>query len=279
MKPAALCWSLLGLLAGSLAAQTDSARVVLTGRVVDPLGNPVEGAEVRVVGTTQSGMTSATGTFRLLVSRGNLLVHVRRPGYNQQLLTVPVTWSGDILLTLGAVQLPNVAVDARYAKPARYSRTSKYDEVFQRQRLGLGQVISRAEIDQRAAQETAQLLEGRAGIRVRIGSEGTFVAFSRCNEYPPKINVYVDGRKLSPALTTMGTGDGESILGFMARQPDQKEIDHRREVRMSVGEMLFRITPSDIEMVEIFRGPSELPPQFNDGNCGAIAIWTRQGAG
>jgi hypothetical protein len=45
-----------------------------------------------------------------------------------------------------------------------------------------------------------------------------------------------------------------------------------------VGELLDRIKPSDIEMMEIFRGPSELPPEFNDGNCGAIAIWTRFGS-
>jgi hypothetical protein len=44
-----------------------------------------------------------------------------------------------------------------------------------------------------------------------------------------------------------------------------------------VGEMLSRVNPSDIELVEIFRGPGELPGEFNDGNCGAISIWTRQG--
>jgi hypothetical protein len=44
-----------------------------------------------------------------------------------------------------------------------------------------------------------------------------------------------------------------------------------------VGEMLDRINPGDIEMMEIYRGPGELPAEYNDGNCGAIAIWTRQG--
>jgi len=44
-----------------------------------------------------------------------------------------------------------------------------------------------------------------------------------------------------------------------------------------VGKILERISPSDIEMMEIFRGPGELPGEFNNGNCGAISIWTRQG--
>ena len=41
--------------------------------------------------------------------------------------------------------------------------------------------------------------------------------------------------------------------------------------------MLSRINPRDIELIEIFRGPGELPPEFNDGNCGAIMIWTKEG--
>ena len=45
-----------------------------------------------------------------------------------------------------------------------------------------------------------------------------------------------------------------------------------------VGTLLDRVPAGDIEMIEIFRGPGELPPEFNEDNCGAIAIWARQGA-
>lgn len=275
----------LAAFAPMLPAQ-DTTRVVLSGKVLDPLGKPVEGAEVRIVGSSQSVLSSPAGIFRLLVPpAGTLLVQIRRPGYNQQLLNIPTTWTGNILLTPGAVQLPDVAVTARYAKPGRYAGTSKYDEVFERRRLGLGELIDRDQIDQRAAQETAQLLEARAGIRVQISHSdmagdfgaGTYVSFTRCNEYPPKINVYVDGRKQQPRLSEGAAGDGESVLSFMARKPTDGELERRRQVRMQVGELLDRVNPSDIEMIEIFRGPSELPPQFNDGNCGAIAVWTRQG--
>ena len=43
-----------------------------------------------------------------------------------------------------------------------------------------------------------------------------------------------------------------------------------------VGTILDRIPIGDIELIEIFRGPGELPPEFNEGNCGAISVWTRQ---
>ena len=268
-----------------LSAQSDTTRSVISGTVIDQIGNPVEGAEVRVVGDSLQVMTSPAGFFRLVIpARRKILLLIRRPGFNAQLLDVAGDWSGKILLIPGAVELPEVQVTARYAKPARYAGTNKYDEVFQRRRLGLGELITREQIDQRAAQETSQLLEGRVGIRVQISHAemagdigGTFITFSRCNEFPPKINVYVDGHKLIPRSTSSGLADGASILNFMASQPTDGELNRRREIRMRVGEMLERVNPSDIEMMEIFRGPSELPAQFNDGNCGAIAVWTRLG--
>lgn len=268
-----------------LSAQAATTRTLISGTVIDQLGNPIEGAEVRMVGDSLRVMTSPVGFFRLSIPfRKKLLLQIRRPGYGSQLLDIVGDWSGKILLTPGPVQLPEVEVTARYGKPARYAGTNKYDEVFQRQRLGLGQLITREEIDRRAAQETTQLLEARAGIRVQISRAemagdigGTFVTFSRCNEFPPKINVYVDGHKLTPRWTASGMEDGASILTLMASQPTQKELDRRREIRMQIGEMLDRINPSDIELIEIFRGASELPAEFNDGNCGAIAVWTRLG--
>jgi hypothetical protein len=37
------------------------------------------------------------------------------------------------------------------------------------------------------------------------------------------------------------------------------------------------VSPNQVEALEIFRGPSEIPPQYNDNNsmCGVVLIWTR----
>ena len=271
-----------------LASQADTTRVMIAGTVIDPLRQPIEGAEVRVIGGKLSALTSAAGTFRLFAPRAKeILVQIRRPGYKAQLLKTDGEWSGTVLLEPGAFELPEVQVTARYAKPARYAGTAKYDDYFRRRRIGFGQFINREDIDRRQPQQTAQLLEGRAGIRVSLrqgdepgGGGGTIISFLRCNEFPPKINVYIDGHKQIPAR---GIGmSTESPLDFMSRsatrQPDEAELAERREIRGAVGEMLSRVSPGDIELMEIFRGPGELPGEFNDGNCGAIAIWTRQGA-
>jgi hypothetical protein len=36
--------------------------------------------------------------------------------------------------------------------------------------------------------------------------------------------------------------------------------------------------PMELEGIEVYRGPSELPAEFSGGACGAIVLWTRRGA-
>ncbi len=247
-----------------LRAQLDTTVVRIIGVVVDPMRQPIEGAEVRVMVGGAAVLTGPNGAFRLVTPRTKeVLVQIRRPGYRAQLLRFDNEWAGTVVLEPGTYELPEVRVMARYAKPAAYAATSKFDDYFKRRRLGLGQFISREDIDRRGPLEVAQMLEGKPGIKVNFDpyGAGTAVSFARCREWPPKINVYLDGRKLLPPLRDSDGTDPRS-----------------RVVRHPVGDMLDRIAVADVELIEIFRGPSELPPEFNDGNCGAISIWTRQGA-
>ena len=43
-----------------------------------------------------------------------------------------------MLLEPGKFELPEIEVTARYAKPARYAGTNKYDDYFRRRRIGFG---------------------------------------------------------------------------------------------------------------------------------------------
>jgi hypothetical protein len=261
------------MLGGSVLAQSDTSTVVISGTVVDPLRKPMEGVEVRLLGDTVTRFTSQTGTFRLFARRNKeTILQLRRPGYNSQILQIDGDWSGAILMTPGAFELPDVNVTVRNAKPARFASTSKYDDYFRRRHIGFGQFITRADISRRSPLHTHEILEGQAGIRVAVPfGQDPVVSFARCREYPPKINVYLDGRKLMPAAHSKAARIGtESPMQKRARDP---------EILGMIGEVLSRISPSEIEFLEIFRGPGELPAEFNDGNCGAIAIWTRDGSG
>jgi hypothetical protein len=281
MKPIIL----LGLLvcgAVPAHAQGDSTRILISGRVVDPMQQPLEGVELKRVGSDSIITTRIDGTFRILVRQtGSVLLQVRRIGYLPQLVRFDRDWSGTILLVPGVYRLEDIAVSAHSAKPARYAGTAKYDAVFARRRIGLGELVDRSEVDQCGALQTAQLLEGRAGVRVLLrrsdvagDEQGAIVSFSRCSELPPKINVYVDGHKQQ---ARMDIASSEASVFARLNTAGSAEAAGRRQDRYIVGELLDRINPSDIEMMEIFRGPSELPAEFNDGNCGAIAIWTRFG--
>ena len=264
---AVVAWCLVAMAQPTaVLAQSDSSRVLISGVILDPQRKPIEGAEVRVVGSRLLATSGATGLFRLLAPRDKeVLVHVRRVGYKAQLLKTVGDWRGAIVLEPGAFELPEIQVVARYAKPARYAATTKYDDYFRRRRQGIGQFIDREEIDRKAPLAVAELLTGRAGIKVSVrpAGQGTTVFFARCNEYPPRINVYLDGRKLIPIG---GMGGGPSVLS-----------SRRGASSPMIGEMLERVDVHDVELMEIFRGPGELPPEYNDGNCGAIVIWTRQG--
>ncbi|HWA40002.1 MAG TPA: carboxypeptidase regulatory-like domain-containing protein, partial [Gemmatimonadales bacterium] len=67
---------------GSLAAQVNGA---ITGRVVDgATGNPISGAQVRILGTGQGAATDTGGRFRVREVRpGRWTVTVTRIGYRQ----------------------------------------------------------------------------------------------------------------------------------------------------------------------------------------------------
>jgi hypothetical protein len=39
--------------------------------------------------------------------------------------------------------------------------------------------------------------------------------------------------------------------------------------------MLSRVSAPQVEMVEVYRGVSELPEEFRENACAAIGIWTR----
>jgi hypothetical protein len=272
---------LLACSASSLAAQADTGRIMIAGTVLDPLRNPIEGAEIRIVGGGPSALSSPAGTFRIFAPRAKqILVQVRRPGYRAELLVLDREWSGTVLLHPGVFELPEIKVTARYAKPAKYAGTARYDDYFRRRRIGFGQFISREDIERRNPFRTIDILQAQPGIRTSIhppgAAYGSVVAFARCNEYPPKINVYIDGRKLMPEGAFSTNGPTESPLAFISRRDhSEDELSNRRRIYGSVGEMLDRIPPGDIELIEIFRGPGELPGEFNDGNCGAISIWTR----
>lgn len=259
-------------LGAPLQAQVDSTRAVVEGRVVDPDGAPIAGAEIVWQADRRSALSRADGSFSLVVQiRAETVVLVRRVGYNAQALRVDLRtgiWRGAIVLVPGSLRLPDIEVAARYAKPAQYSSTTKYDDFFRRQKLGIGTFISREQIERMNAFHTLEILRDIPGIHVNVGIPGdpytADIRIPRCESLDHKlgkVTVWIDGQ----------------MLVEPAHPPDER---YRFGVgSVDLADQLQRISPAGIEMVEVFRGPSQIPGEFHWDGCAAIVIWTRYNPG
>lgn len=256
---------------------------IVRGRVTDNVGQPLEGARVYLEKHPQEAvLTGETGSFVLRSpGPGGMLLFVQRIGYNAQVLRINVGtsgWSGTIALAPGAFVLPEIRVAARYAKPERYAGTTRYDDIFHRMRLGGGTLIRREDIERWNPGRTVELLRTVPGAKVSIQPpghpQGTAVAFVRCNEFPPRINVFVDGIRQMPSMM-----DLSSVPSGIVEVSQLKATDPNWYYRVMsiIGEILERISPNEIEMIEVYRGIGSLPPEFAGDACAAIAIWTRHG--
>jgi hypothetical protein len=247
----------------TLPAQADTLHGRVSGRVIDPMGGPIREAEVLWQGDRRSVLTRADGSFSLeFPARGEAVILVRRPGYNAQALRIDLrrtaSWQGDIMLAPGSFRLPDIEVIAVNAKPARYANTHKYDEFFQRQKLGLGTFISREQIEKSNAFHTIEILRGIPGIYTNVGIPGdpntADIRFTRCSGQG-RITVWVDGRMMIPSMLP--------------------ESDGPRANSVHLAVQLERIAPSGIEMVEIYSGAAQIPGVYHWDGCAVIAIWTR----
>jgi hypothetical protein len=150
-----------------------------------------------------------------------------------------------------AIPLTPLTVTARTYPPSAYLTNAGF---YERKRLGIGTFITRAEIARRNTHRFSDVLRSVAGMRIDPADAGgrsrSRVARSigRCQPL-----LVLDG-----VVTTIGGGRS------MFRGPD-----------IPLDDVL---DPTDIEGLEVYRGSSELPMQYNVGtaDCGAILVWTRR---
>ena len=264
--------ALATLLPGTLSA-AHLLQNEITGRVVDETRHPLERVEVIVNRQEVRGVTGATGIFTLQVSPKDSTIAFRRIGYRPIVYVIrPLPAPGDTLLVAlepSAVVLPEVIVSATATKPLRYAFTQKYDDVFRRQRMGFGTLLTRDAIEARLGSSTEQLLDAIPGVHVWNGPPKR-IRFARCQE-PGGIAVFFDGvlqNQNRPA------GQEQDNSGLLYKPPSRQATPMDMEPEV---EILSRINPADIEMIEVFRGPSEIPAVYHWNGCAVVAVWTRQG--
>jgi hypothetical protein len=206
------------------------------------------------------------------IAPGRSTFFVRAIGYRW--VTAVLTLSpGDTLdqtfrLEPAVLTLPEVRVEARWAKPARLAHTTKYDDFYRRRKAGHGTFLTRDRIDAANALRSFELLRGVSGVKVSWnppGVPGTEVRFPRCTDFPPKVSVWVDGNEIFYRPPPPEPGDRDSL-------------SWRSNAWGAWIELFDVVRPSDIEAIEVFRGLSQMPAEFRGhDSCAAVAIWTREG--
>lgn len=245
MSPARRLPVILGLLFGSiLAPAAVTAQGTIRGIVLDErTARPVPDATVRIVHRDLEHVTDANGQFLFrVVDPGIIVVETRHLAFDSRTDTLRLAHgdhaSLEIRLIEGAIDLPAVTV---------VMRSQRLEEAgfFRRQARGMGMFFTREAID-------AHKVDRLADLFVRV-----------------------------PGLRRVTLSDGSSRIDVRGGKPPNSRCDTqyfldgvRADLRAGGIDGLPVHT---IEGIEVYRGGSEVPTQFDHGRamCGAVVIWTR----
>jgi hypothetical protein len=246
--------------AASLPAQ---APTFISGRVLDDATDePVVEATVDLLApgdrVVRRSVTDEAGVFAVSFrGPGTYWLRATRIGLAESRSAPLQLQPGDTLqvilrMNIQAVALPALEVVAdRRAHPV-----ARLEGFHLRARQGLGGgFIHREDIERRNPFVLSDMLPEH-GIDVERSGRGVRVGLLN-RRFSCAPLVYIDGALTTPLFVDAG---------------------HPRAI-MGAGEAVNMIHPSDVEGVEIYRGPATVPGEFGGytARCGVIAIWTRAG--
>ncbi len=239
-----------------------TARVI--GTVIDEVeGKPVAGALVDL-GDSIRLLTDYRGRFLARdVGRRLLPLRVTHAGFEpvEDTVVVQAGELAELEVRLGPVTLDAITVTAR--------RRGIMTDVYWRANQQLGGIYLTAEdIQARAPVRTTDVVRSESSVRIFGSGSGRIGQLELRGGCAP--HVYLDGIRITVDRDVLSPSSGFSP-GY--RTQAWALADSYAAVNL--------VHPSSIEMIEIYRGASEVPAEFGGslGMCGAIAIWTRRGGG
>ena len=244
----------LGLPAQRAAGQDERTAVVF-GTVRNANQVPLQGAEVNIVGTSSRAVTNDSGEFKLEgVRGGRFKVVARRLGFQAAEATIRVAEGErkEVRFLLDGIpeMLDSVVVVGTQS-------TGRMADFWRRRTIGVGAFITRAEIDRRRPSRPSLLLMSLSGVTVS-GSDALG---------QPNIQMGRSGTASATRNRTQMLAADCQIAYYVDGMQTSRGSFH-----------IDDLPPQDIEAIEVFRGPSEIPARFRaiDTGCGLIVIWTRE---
>ena len=223
------------------AALSSAGNGRIFGAVRDSGGIPVPSAQI-----TSSGLRTVTDTGGRFVLPGlpvgAITVRVRRLGFEPRDTSFILTDGRVDSLLVVLVLIPQ---ELAGITTEAESRARRWLAEFHRRRQGnVGTFFERKEIEERHVQRLSDLMRRLPGVRVGVDRNGR-------------------------QQMRMGRASGGRDC------PPDFWIDGVRAAGLTVDDIPLQ----DVEALEIYKGPSGIPPELNSrfGNpgCGAVVIWTR----
>lgn len=258
--------SLACLAARPATAQEGTGLTVIEGRVVDDAsGDPVEGAEIQLLGGDDTGFQGTTddqGAFVFQrVPPGVYQLVVEHPEYGTRSSGIALAGRELVMLNV-RLQVQPIELAPLVVSVRREFLSPTMQEFYERKEKGLGRYITRADIEQRQPGRITHMIASLPGISlIRGGSSvNPKLHFRRHQRYIPGRGavpcwptVYVDGKRIQEGGPDPANWD-----------PTETDIDDM-------------VLPGDIAGVEVYDGAGGVPPRFGGswGGCGVIVIWTR----
>jgi len=233
---------------GFLALGTTSARAqhgTLRGTIVDSAGAPIRDADVGVAALRRLTRTDEKGGFELgRLPPGHVDLSVRRLGYEPHHSKVLVVAGDQESLRITLIAIAALLNPVNVTK-GEIRQRENIEDFYRRMTGGVGQYISREEIEKRWGGTPSDMLRTIPGVRlIRSESGGYGVRFPN---------------------TSLGRFDCAPMIWIDGQKAPGMEIDG--------------ITLGDLEGIELYKGPSTTPLQFSQGqgsnNCGTIVVWSR----
>ncbi len=239
-----LCAALL--LPLSVQAQRGSSMIfgVVVNRATQA---PITNADIVQTGSGRTVKSDSLGYYRFdNLSAGIVRFSVRASGFHLGQFTyalangehmerdIELDSTSVVLSNKPAQQLPEVAVEAAASMGRRFA------DFERRKATGRGHYLTRAQIEQKGANDLPNALRDLRGVTMDCGGTSCYVR--------------------------------------MVRAPSRCQPEYIVDER--VDNMFGPYVPiRDIEAIEVYTGPSDVPGEFAGTNagCGVIVIWTRSG--
>lgn len=256
----------------ALAPDRAGAQSVLRGVVrSDSSSRRLLGARIALEPLGRSAESDGQGRYGFVaLPPGRYTASAQAIGHRPVRFEVEVgpadTLEVDIRLTAVAVRLPDL--ESRAA--AVPYRSGKMEELERRRQMGLGRFLTRADLRGKESLSLSNVLRVITGVRLVVRpwncGGGFAVATGRGGGASQDVQLYCPADRnamFPPACYLSVYLDGARIWAW--DQPDPPNIDD--------------FLTGSLEGIEVYRGPSELPPQFQSTGtpCGAILLWTRTG--